>query len=225
MVHHNWISLFSRTFWTVALIISFLLCSYVLYTTFVKWQYEPEIGSMRKPRPVQTIPFPTVTICPQTKTKKSFTSFENSYRRRFEDEEIHGSSYMESIYFETLLHVCDPQLVKYHTMNYSVLSEDYNLVPELQNMLYTVDDAIMLCKWRESLEDCSQLFNDVFTDQGVCFSFNMLDHNELFNDDMWVWRFVDKLAHNKTKKLHLHKASIHTCLSLNLLRWKAYSSV
>jgi acid-sensing ion channel, other len=131
---------------------------------------------------VQSIPFPSITICPQTKAKKSLTSFEYSYRQRFEEQIVHGDSLMESIYFETLLHVCDPQLAKYHIMNYSVLNDNYKLVPELEKMLYSVDDTILLCKWRESLVDCSEFYNEVITDQGKCFSFNMMNHQELFQN-------------------------------------------
>lgn len=95
----------------------------------------------------------------------------------------HGFSYMESVYFETLLHVCDPQLVL-PFINNSVLRDDYELVNELRRMLYTIDDTFFLCKWRERLVDGCRLFNEIITDQGVCFSFNMLDHSELFQEGM-----------------------------------------
>lgn len=166
----------------VALAISIILCGCVLYTTYVKWQFHPDIGFTKNIKPVQSIPFPTLTICPQTKAKKSLVSFEHCYRRRFEKIEQHGDSYSESVYFETLLHACDPQLMKYLMLNRSVHSSDYEMVPELRDMLYTIDDSMMFCKWRDNLVNCSRFFKEIFTDQGICFSFNMLDYKDLFRD-------------------------------------------
>lgn len=166
----------------MALFISMVLCGYVLYTTYVKWQFQPDIGFTKKIKTVQSIPFPTLTICPQTKAQKSLFSFEHCYRRRFEKTEQHGSSFIESAYFESLLHACDPQLLKFLNLNESVLGENFEIVPILQKLLYTVDDTMMFCKWRDNLVNCSKFFNEIITDQGICFSFNMLDYKNLFHD-------------------------------------------
>lgn len=138
---------------------------------------------------MQSIPFPTITICPQTKSKKSFASFEHYYRRYFENTESHGKSYTESIFFETLLHVCDPQLVTHLHFNLSIIDNSDKLVPQLKRMLYTLDDSFMMCKWRHENVDCGELFNQIITDQGICFAFNMLDHQELFQEKMFVCNY------------------------------------
>lgn len=172
-----------RTFWILALTTSFVLCGYVLSLTFIKWQYSPTLGFYKKLAAVQSIPFPTLTVCPLTKVRKSLTRFEHSFRQRYEKVERHGESYNESLYFEALLHACDPQLLKYLDMNESVLESDMDLVVMLQKILYSHDDSMMLCKWRDNMTKCSELFNKILTDQGICFSFNMLDHQQLFNND------------------------------------------
>lgn len=146
----------------------------------MKWQFRPDIGFTKKLTPVQTIPFPTLTICPQTKAKKSLVSFEHCFRRRFEKTEVHGKSYDESIFFESLLHVCDPQLLKHFTFDDVILNGSSEIVEELKKTLYSLDDSMMFCKWRDSLVRCSKFFNEILTDQGICFSFNMLDYKEMF---------------------------------------------
>lgn len=175
---------FSRTFWIIALIASIGMCGYLLHTSYAKWQYKPDIGLTRKTRPVQEIPYPTVTICPITKVSRTLTNFELTYRRYFEDDEVHGESYVNSEYFEYLLHVCDPQLLNNFKFNYSLLPEEDTLMAQLEEILYTLDDSMMFCKWRESYVDCDEIFTAVLTDQGNCFSFNNLLPEEIFNEDM-----------------------------------------
>lgn len=160
------------------------MCGYLLHTSYAKWQFNPDIGFLKKIKPVQEVPFPALTICPQTKAQKTLTSFESNYRRYFEDGEVHGDSYIESKYFEYLLHVCDPQLLNNFNLNVSLLTNGSELVPHLRNILTDLDYSLMFCKWRDNYVDCSDIFNEIITDQGICFSFNMLHHQELFNGEM-----------------------------------------
>jgi acid-sensing ion channel, other len=154
----------------------------VLSNTYIKWQYEPDIASMHTMKNVRNIPFPAVTICPQTKTKTRFVVFENVFRELFEGFKTHGSMTKEAKYFESLLHICNPQLLKLIKVNESVVNVDEELVKIIRSISYNVTDSMLFCKWRNVIIECEKLFTEILTDQGVCYMFNALDFKDVFRD-------------------------------------------
>lgn len=48
----------------------------------------------------------------------------------------------------------------------------------------TLNDVLQDCSWRRYSRPCSELFNEVLTDDGICFSFNLLNASELYNEAM-----------------------------------------
>lgn len=143
---------------------------------------------------VRTIPFPSVTICSQTKTKAQFVFFENVYRELFEKSKVHGEAAVESKYFESLLHVCDPQLLRGVKLNNSMLNADQELVAILRQISYSTDDSMMFCKWRSAIKGCKDLFTTILTDQGFCQTFNILDFEKVAKD-----RIKDDFAYSQKK--------------------------
>jgi acid-sensing ion channel, other len=156
----------------------------VLANTYVKWQYKPDVVTSRKKANVGNIPFPSITVCPQTKTKTSFVVFENVFRELFEGSRIHGAALEESKYFETMLHICNPQLLDMITINQSVLHVDKELTEILRSFSYAVNDSMMFCKWRNVIEECENLFTEILTDQGICYSFNILDYSDIVKENV-----------------------------------------
>lgn len=47
-----------------------------------------------------------------------------------------------------------------------------------------LEDSLWLCKWISRYENCTELFIPVITENGVCYSFNILDHSEMFKEDV-----------------------------------------
>ncbi|KAF2887782.1 hypothetical protein ILUMI_18391, partial [Ignelater luminosus] len=50
-----------------------------------------------------------------------------------------------------------------------------------------LEDSLWLCKWISRYENCTELFIPVITENGVCYSFNILDHSEMFKDDVFQY--------------------------------------
>lgn len=73
-----------RAWWLVAFTLSTIACGYLIYNVYVKWVLSPVIVSFaEKSTPIWEIPFPAVTICPETKTymkKLNFTDVWNAKR-------------------------------------------------------------------------------------------------------------------------------------------------
>lgn len=56
----------------IAIALSVWFCGSLIENVWVKWCNDPVKMTMaEKPSPISLIPFPTVTICPETKTYKS----------------------------------------------------------------------------------------------------------------------------------------------------------
>lgn len=47
----------------------------------------------------------------------------------------------------------------------------------------TLKDVIINCSWRFEPYNCSDLFHEVLTDEGICFSFNYQNASELYKED------------------------------------------
>lgn len=65
---------FERLFWAISVCVSLCLCGLLVKDIWIKWQENPVTMSFtEKPLHFSSIPFPTITICPEMKTvKKKF---------------------------------------------------------------------------------------------------------------------------------------------------------
>lgn len=173
-----------------------MFSGYFLVNTFIKWQFQPDIGTRKSILNTRRIPFPAVTICPQTKAKMEFLSFRNSYKNYWDHFRLYGASDVDAGRFESMLHVCQPELSFNLELNDSKVAEGHDIVKILREISYSVDDSMLFCKFRNSLTDCKALFNEIVTDEGICYSFNMLDYDMLFNGNILDEDF-DSFRHSK----------------------------
>ena len=60
----------TRTFWIIAFCLSILGCVYYATQVYDKWYVTPDIGLKVRFNSSRTVPFPAVTICPQSKVCK-----------------------------------------------------------------------------------------------------------------------------------------------------------
>jgi amiloride-sensitive sodium channel len=59
----------SRTFWVCAFTLSILGCIYYATQVYDKWYVTPDIGLKVEYKSSRNVPFPALTICPQTKVR------------------------------------------------------------------------------------------------------------------------------------------------------------
>lgn len=61
-----------RCWWIISICLSIWFCGSLIENVWIEWCDNPVKMTMtEKPLPISSIPFPTVTICPETKTYKS----------------------------------------------------------------------------------------------------------------------------------------------------------
>jgi acid-sensing ion channel, other len=109
--------------------------------------------------------------------------FENVFREIFEGSKVHGKNVNESKYFESLLHICSSQLLKMIKIHKSVLNVDKELIDIFRDISYSIEDSMLFCKWRNVITECKEIFTQILTDQGFCFTFNLLKYQEVFSED------------------------------------------
>lgn len=69
-----------RLWWAFAFALSVYGCGRLIMNVYVKWDQSPVIVSFaEKTTPVWEIPFPAVTICPETKADTSMLNFTRLY--------------------------------------------------------------------------------------------------------------------------------------------------
>lgn len=69
-----------RCWWIIAIGVSVWFCSVLVQNVWIKWRDTPVIMAMNeKQLPISTVPFPTVTICPETKVHRSKLDLERLY--------------------------------------------------------------------------------------------------------------------------------------------------
>lgn len=62
-----------------------MVCGSLIKDVYTKWDQSPVIISFaEKPMPVWEIPFPAVTICPETKAKTDYINFTAAYHMMLE---------------------------------------------------------------------------------------------------------------------------------------------
>ncbi|KAF2887624.1 hypothetical protein ILUMI_18549 [Ignelater luminosus] len=145
--------------------------------------------------PLWKIPFPAITVCPLTRTEKSKFDFEYFLSLRenhteFEEEKATKFDYMSLVCSRTLDSILNENSSK--TVSDSVntflievcdsfkvtLRHCFKVSPNFQDIVHT-------CKWVG--QNCSNLvfeyFTPILTSFGVCYTFNMLDRDEIFTEE------------------------------------------
>lgn len=74
-------SCFEKLWWFITITVSLFFCIFLIMEAYRKWQRSPVLVSFAtKQTPIMQIPFPAITICPETKAKVSvYNLTENFY--------------------------------------------------------------------------------------------------------------------------------------------------
>lgn len=160
------------------IICSIAACTYQIYTLYAKWQSNPVIVTFdTEATPIWKIPFPAVTICPQAKSNHSKFKLSNLINKtkysRFEKRSL-----------SALAHVCKHSHDIFDSdLFYSITINNQDIINDLMKisfdsmkLFYNVDLMGFVTK--------RQHFYNMFTNEGICFSYNLLDYKFLFNDNI-----------------------------------------
>lgn len=134
--------------------------------------------------PVWDIPFPAITVCPETKTRKDVFNYASSY------EELNNSLTLDDdrkFFFNCLADICK-------TLDYDPLSIPLESFPKFNNASKFIEALLEMtpifmetfdyCLWLNKFEDCKTMFQLVLTDEGLCYTFNTLSFEQIYRKDV-----------------------------------------
>ncbi|CAG9767075.1 unnamed protein product [Ceutorhynchus assimilis] len=170
-----------RIWWFIVFSTVFAICVYQIKEVYHKWEISPVIVSFdTSETPIHSIPFPAVTICPESKSNQSLYNHTDiivkiqEAKRRNLDLNLTDAQQTHALYMSM---ICDINKRVGKTMH--TFPEDfYTFLDEVNSK-----NIFRSCSWMgEQLSPCEDYFIPIITDEGICYTFNMLDREDLFRD-------------------------------------------
>ncbi|XP_063709864.1 pickpocket protein 28 [Culicoides brevitarsis] len=179
-------SIVERIFWIVVFFVSIYFCGILIWNIYVKWDTSPVIVSFsEKSTPVWQIPFPAVTICPETKAKQTVFNFTDIYHR------IHGNETLtddEKFKLEIIAQTCDAHLLVNAGIGNATITSD--CIDQLLDMAPQFNETLFHCKYQNLADTCDTLFAPIITEDGVCYTFNALSGQEIYRKEAMADDFM-----------------------------------
>ncbi|XP_077285517.1 pickpocket protein 28-like [Arctopsyche grandis] len=163
-----------RLWWLLMILLSMGACGTMISKVWLKWYQSPVIVSFAESStPVWQIPFPAVTICSETRVRQSVFNYTDAYHKTRTKKNV---SFTEEEYFkmEAASLLCR-NIVKNGSDIVNRTTIDY-----LKEFGQSFNEMFNKCEWKKKDIDCKELFRPVFTESGQCYTFNILDAEELF---------------------------------------------
>ncbi|CAH1717072.1 unnamed protein product [Chironomus riparius] len=165
-----------KIFWGLAIITSLIFMVYFLFIN----QNQSTIVEISEKLPLFQIPFPAVTICPETKAKKSIVNVTDAYHNIIYNltEYQYDQEYLS--YIEALTQVCDPHLFSSVNVKNDSPTQGKEFLQILREIAVPKNEMILFCKFRNEIIDCADMFTESITDDGICYTFNMMHYEDLY---------------------------------------------
>lgn len=169
-------------FWAIVFLISFLLCTVLITEMYRKWQRNPMIISFdKRATPVSELLFPAVTICPETKAHVKHINVTKAFRKIHRNEM--NFSLEEAMNLEAVAQVCKRNVFsslasRYHRIESTLQAK--NIIGRLKRIFPPDYGILEDCSWQQFRMSCDHLFKETVTCEGICYTFNLIDFDELF---------------------------------------------
>ncbi|KAF5270640.1 hypothetical protein FQA39_LY01378 [Lamprigera yunnana] len=190
-----------KIWWGIVLAFSLYYCVLFIKEAYSKWEKSPVIVSFATTEtPIWEVPFPAVTICPRTKAIKSKFNFTeialtiNNYNETASDflEKKKNFKYMSMLCSSKL--ELFPEEEKSPFIDSGVINFFIKVHPHFN---YTVAN----CSWTDEICDnnLKSYFVPTITAEGICYSFNMLNKDEIYTSEMTTNYFDEDLMTHRTE--------------------------
>ncbi|XP_064210820.1 pickpocket protein 28-like isoform X2 [Tribolium castaneum] len=167
-----------KIFWFLTLLLSISGCSFMIHEIWIKYQKNPIVVSFaNEVKSLYEIPFPAVTVCPESKCSQSKFNYSRVYGKLLNNESL---SHFESHAFFYLRMVCKnlgnefPNLL----VNKTVGDDFFLLIEELK------PNIELSCSFLEHFTCDESSYTPIITDVGICYSMNMLEKSEIFRPNV-----------------------------------------
>lgn len=122
------------------------------------------------------IPFPAITICTESKTDTEKANLTAIIKKFHEETELTEN---EEKALEALYQICDLELEPEN-----VTLTKVNYIQELREINNDFLDECEVSTLEFKYKKCSDFFHEIVTDEGICYTFNMLDYKDLYTKNI-----------------------------------------
>ncbi|VEN46107.1 unnamed protein product [Callosobruchus maculatus] len=171
-----------RCFWAVLILVAIIICCLLISRILIRFMSTPIIVSFStKESPINSVPFPAVTICPVTKAQKSVFNFTKAIHDLIDGKEISEEEQKLGEYMSLVCHYGHYGETRFKESE--VLTEEF--FKKIDTLKLSITDFSNNCKYLSSWQgSCESFFLPILVDDGVCYTFNMLDKHHIFQDDV-----------------------------------------
>ncbi|XP_055920631.1 pickpocket protein 28 [Eupeodes corollae] len=181
--------LIEKLLWAIMFIASVVFSCVVIRQIHSKWISSPVIVSFDETLiPINRIPFPTITICPESKMETETFNFSNVFERFNMKNESITEEEMEQL--SAALHICDLEVVEAIT---DLLPAEYNkhIGETLSEIAVSKNTTAPICKWGNRFYLCEHIFSLVATDDGICYQFNGMLAADIYRNESYATKIPD----------------------------------
>lgn len=192
-----------RIFWIFVSLLSLFISFVMVAHLYLRYEKTPVIVNFAsQTKSIGNIPFPAVTICPEIKALRARQfHFEKLFdlvnTPKFDPEtEIDEERYeyfqalsflkwkiFSFTWFQYIYMLCTHS-DKHYLGNLKVIERSDDFFKTLFESRLDMDFVLTKCKLFGQEFNCSDHFFPVLTDQGICYSFNMVDKSHIFKKNM-----------------------------------------
>lgn len=79
--------------------------------------------------------------------------------------------------------VCKPILFSKSKPGKPTVEYEQNLIESLRNVSPLFNRTITYCLYRGLNENCEDFFHEIVTEEGICYTFNALDGEEIYREE------------------------------------------
>ncbi|XP_050513261.1 pickpocket protein 28 isoform X2 [Diabrotica virgifera virgifera] len=189
-----------RVLWIVLIAIAIALSVYFILEQYEKYDENPFIVSLAtRERPIYTIPFPAITICPFTKADKNKFNYTSVLNRLWDNEtvspfEMQTAQYMSLVCEDNSID--DEDTINTHLLkNETFTNHFYERLDEIETLEELVDD--FNCDFmgdNVASFNCTNIFTPIILDGGICYTFNMLNREEIFRPKVYQYMHTHEVS-------------------------------
>ncbi len=147
----------------------------------MKWNQVPVIVTFAEQSTrIWQIPFPAVTLCPHIKTKQTvfnYTKHFNAYQKDWSKAKNLDPAELSRL--KSAAQIC--KAVPKGLFTIGDVNTTNQIYTNLKYMSPKILDIMYHCEFNgHKSSDCSKWFKEVWTEEGLCFTFNMLNGSDLY---------------------------------------------
>ncbi|XP_050514249.1 pickpocket protein 28-like [Diabrotica virgifera virgifera] len=166
---------FEKIWWLIVFVIALSSCVYAILEVYNKWIRSPVIVTFAtQETPIYSIPFPAVTICPEAKAKQALYNHTNIVRKIVDKKSLTEDE-QNTLNYMSL--VCNAGPHTHMTKGKFIDETIYEVLAKVN-----FGSPLKICYYMGYRVECNKIFDPIITDDGICYSFNILDKSDLFKD-------------------------------------------